>query len=162
MENILVCSSDAGSGIVAKLSDFGLSMFVGEIDPTPQKLPGGTQPWNSPEWRESRPSKDFYKSDMYSAGLLIWATFSLGEDPFDQEGHNIFAEPEILPTDSREEQLSKIENLKRSDKILEIACRTTVVTLTSFDNRSRSLQNTFFRPKSNINHSLLTALKTVL
>lgn len=161
LENILVCSSEAGSGIVAKLSDFGLSIFVGENDPTPMKLPGGTQPWNSPEWRESLPSREFYKTDVYSAGLLIWAVFSLGQDPFGRGGQNIFAGAELLPGDSRDQQLLKIDDLKRSDKVLEIACRTTTATLTSFDKGSRSLQDIFWRQKSTVEQSLLKALKIV-
>jgi serine/threonine protein kinase len=161
MENVLVGSSAAGSGIVAKLSYFGLSMFVIEIDPNPKKLPGGTQPWNSPEWREFRPSRDFYKSDMYSVGLLIWASFSLAEDPFNLEGHNIFAEPELSPSDSLDQQICKIDNLKMSDKVLEIACRTTVATFASFGKSSRGLLETFWRSKIHDERSILKALNTV-
>jgi len=136
-------------------------MFVIENDPNPTKLPGGTQPWNSPEWRESRPSKDFYKSDMYSVGLLIWASFSLGEDPFiNLEGHNVIAEPGLPPGNSRDQQKYEIENLKRSDKVLEIACRTTAATLASFDKHSR-LPNIFLYSKSHEEQSLLKALTIV-
>lgn len=158
-ENILVCSSETGSGIVAKLSDFGLSTFVIEKDPNPKKLPGGTQPWNAPEWRESRPSKDFYKSDMYSAGLLIWAGFSLGEDPFNLNGRNTIAEAEFSPGNSCGPK-DHIENLKRSDKILEIACRVTAATLATAESEPR-LHKTFIRSKSHCGQNLLNSLIVV-
>ena len=160
LENILVCSSEAGSGIVAKLSDFGLSMVVVENDPSPKRLPGGTQPWNSPEWKELRPSKDFYKSDMYSVGLLVWASFSLGQDPFNLEGRNAIGKLEFS-SDNSLDPTDYIEILKRSDKLYEIACRATAATLASVDTGSGFLQNTFLRSKRCSGPSLLKALTTV-
>jgi serine/threonine protein kinase len=160
-ENILVCSGKGGSGIVAKLSDFGLSMFVNEFDPSPKELPGGSQPWNSPEWRESRPSKDFYKSDMYSVGLLIWASFSLEEDPFNMGGCNTFAETELLPDDTPDQQKHKIEVLKRGDKVHKIAYRSIAATLASLSKGSWNLQEKFWRSKSHTKQSILKALSIV-
>lgn len=99
---------------------------------------------------------------MYSVGLVVWASFSLGEDPFNWNGHNSFAEPELLlPNDSHDQWLCKIENLKTSDRVLEIACRTTELTLANVGKGSRGFYKTSMRVTDNAELSLLTALKTV-
>lgn len=153
--------SESGSEIVPKLGDFGFSLFVTENDPSLKILPGGSQPWNSPEWREQRPSNDFYKSDTYSMGLLIWAIFSPGEDPFNLGGLNTFSKLEYGPGDSDQQRWKKIDDLKASDRIFEIACQNAAATLASFDSALKSPSKAILRGRNQSERNLLEVLKVV-
>jgi serine/threonine protein kinase len=52
----------------AKVSDFSHSL----LDTGEEKyLPGGTIPYNAPEWREKLTTKKMFKTDVYSYGILL-------------------------------------------------------------------------------------------
>jgi len=53
---------------IAKVSDFSHSL----LDTGEEKyLPGGTIPYNAPEWREKLTTKKMFKTDVYSYGILL-------------------------------------------------------------------------------------------
>jgi serine/threonine protein kinase len=60
-KNILVCEN-RGGGVIAKLSDFGLSIFLDETDAT-RSWERGTAPWMAPEWRTVVPLENLHKTD---------------------------------------------------------------------------------------------------
>lgn len=59
--NILLCGTKSGR-VVAKLSDFGLSIFLDEFD-TSKRWERGTAPWMAPEWRTVVPIDLLHKTD---------------------------------------------------------------------------------------------------
>ena len=72
-ENILVFDQD---GLVAKLSDFGMSLCD---DTQPGELLRGTPGWQAPEIHSAGTLYylDHIKADNYSFGLVIWSTMFL-------------------------------------------------------------------------------------
>jgi hypothetical protein len=53
---------------LAKVADFSHSLFdTGEE----QYLPGGTQLYAAPEWKEKRKTGELLKTDIYSLGIVI-------------------------------------------------------------------------------------------
>ena len=83
-ENILVCT-DAKSGFVAKVADFGFSLAEAGDG---ARLPGGTVPWNAPEWLEWIPTDQLPKTDAYSFGLLVWRVMTKTKNPFQEKTAN--------------------------------------------------------------------------
>lgn len=81
--NILVFPS--GTGFVAKLADFGLSMDEAKEEYT--KPPGGTPGWQAPEvgrYFEDGGlvlTSELPGTDTYSFGLLVWSVMLLNGDP---------------------------------------------------------------------------------
>jgi serine/threonine protein kinase len=99
-ENILLFSHPK-RGIIGKLGDFGFSVstftYPDTDDPGDQKLPGGTPPWNAPEYGKKIPADMLKFTDIYSYGLLVWRTMIDGESPFDDVIDFVF--PERGPLD---------------------------------------------------------------
>ncbi|KAL8976560.1 MAG: hypothetical protein Q9205_007450, partial [Flavoplaca limonia] len=78
LANVLVFADEGG--FVAKLSDFGCSIFDGD------SLYTGSWIYNAPEIRRGRsggfgPKVDIYASDIFSLGLVVWETLQGGR-PF--------------------------------------------------------------------------------
>jgi serine/threonine protein kinase len=104
-ENVLVCHH-ATRKYIAKIADFGFTMFDLEgRAPTTQRL-GWSAPWEAPESARSLGFKDRMSTDVYSYGFLIWRTVSYGHHPFDQR-HG------LLSTQST----GMIDSLKKTDRI---------------------------------------------
>ncbi|EEB92434.1 hypothetical protein MPER_09055 [Moniliophthora perniciosa FA553] len=68
----------------------------------------GTPPYDAPEVRDRLDAEAMKRTDVYSLGLLVWRTMLDGENPFHRIGD------EALP-------ISDIEELKRSDQVLQLA-----------------------------------------
>jgi serine/threonine protein kinase len=81
LENVLIFKRSDGS-VVAKLADFGCAIVEAEEG---TQLPGGTPPWNAPEWRENIEPSLMHKTDIYSLGLLIWRLTINGKNPFEND-----------------------------------------------------------------------------
>ena len=87
LANVLVFEDK--EGFVAKLSDFGCSVFEGDSDYT------GSWIYNAPEIRRGRSCGfgsrvDMYASDVFSLGLVVWETLQGGQpfiDPALEENH---------------------------------------------------------------------------
>ena len=74
-ENVLM-KKDAR--LIAKVADFSHSKLdTGEAG----RLPGGTSPFNAPEWKETLPIAALYKTDVFSYGLLM-SNILVGMDIF--------------------------------------------------------------------------------
>lgn len=83
LENVLVFHHPTRKH-VAKLADFGYTMFdLDGVSPTTHRL-GGTPLWNAPESERALPWKEHHLSDVYSYGFLVWRTMSFGHWPFDR------------------------------------------------------------------------------
>jgi serine/threonine protein kinase len=80
-ENVLVCT-DEKLGLIAKIADFGFSLAEAGDG---ARLPGGTVPWNAPEWLEWIPADKLSKTDIYSFGLLVWKVMTKADNPFQDE-----------------------------------------------------------------------------
>ena len=78
VENILVFA-DKEDTVIAKIVDFGSSVITSTPEP---RLPGGSPPWNAPEWRKILAPRFKQLTDVYSLGLLIWRVTLDGQDPF--------------------------------------------------------------------------------
>jgi len=78
-ENVLLHYAAAGSGYIAKLTDFGLShlSFQGSFN----FMPPGTRLWAAPEVRSGESIIALDKADTYSFGLMVWRTYCDGLDP---------------------------------------------------------------------------------
>lgn len=95
-ENVLVCRSNDGT-LVAKLSDFGLSI-IQEERKSPSLWHTGTELWMAPEWgtvisNDMLPSTDStclfprlkipLTIAVYSCGLLLWSILLDGKQPWE-------------------------------------------------------------------------------
>jgi serine/threonine protein kinase len=108
-ENVLVFYHPTRK-YVAKIADFGYTMFdLDGVSPTTQRI-GGTPLWNAPDSERALPWKEHHLSDVYSYGFLIWRTMSYGHWPFDRRGG--------LPS---EEDAILLETLKGTDGLPEKA-----------------------------------------
>ncbi|KAF4953490.1 hypothetical protein FGADI_5823 [Fusarium gaditjirri] len=77
--NILICRHSDGRPI-AKLSDFGLSIFLEQHDSTvPWRV--GTRGWWSPEYSTLVDKDKLPKTDIYSCGLVLWSILLNGRQP---------------------------------------------------------------------------------
>jgi len=81
LENVIAVLREDGS-VVAKLVDFGSSL-IGDSENA--SLPGGTPPWNAPEWQKYMAPSFQRKTDVYSLGLLVWRLMLDGANPFEGE-----------------------------------------------------------------------------
>ncbi|KAK7042913.1 hypothetical protein VNI00_008649 [Paramarasmius palmivorus] len=107
-ENVLIFANkvkDAKVGYVAKLGDFGGSVM--DIE-TEGSLPMGTPPYDAPESRMKLDAEAMKRTDVYSLGLLVWRTMLDGQNPFHYIGGGLLSNTEI-------------EQLKRSDEVLQLA-----------------------------------------
>ncbi|KAH7151337.1 hypothetical protein DER46DRAFT_650445 [Fusarium sp. MPI-SDFR-AT-0072] len=80
-ENILICRHSDGRPI-AKLSDFGFSIFLEQHDST---VPWGvgTPGWWSPEHSTLVDKDKLPKTDIYSCGLVLWSILLNGRQPLE-------------------------------------------------------------------------------
>jgi serine/threonine protein kinase len=81
-ENVLVFT-DQQHGYIAKLGDFGCSIFEDERQQSLRM--GGTYPWTAPEVKHGNVARELWKyTDIYSYGLLVWRLMlDKGRSPFD-------------------------------------------------------------------------------
>lgn len=102
-DNVLVFNCAGERPQVAKLADFGASIFEVDFDDGPVSY-RGTARYNAPEQegrlgiqaRKAAQTKEaFYKADIYSIGLVIWEIMNDGYE---------FCEPEWLVTGETELQ----------------------------------------------------------
>ncbi|KAL8958832.1 MAG: hypothetical protein Q9193_004183, partial [Seirophora villosa] len=93
LDNVLVFDADGDRPQVAKLADFGASIFDVDFDDGPVSY-GGTARYNAPEqegrlgpqaWRVAQTREAFYKADIYSLGLCVWEAIIRGDDFCDPE-----------------------------------------------------------------------------
>jgi serine/threonine protein kinase len=120
-DNILICQeSSSPNEFTAKICDFSHSIPPYAKDLT---LPGGTRPWNAPEWRLPLSNRVSLKAtDVYSLGLLFWQVLCDGKDPFGLDGREtsefLFSESGLAA------KLDHIEATKRQgNELLDIAIR---------------------------------------
>lgn len=109
-ENVLVFKHPQRI-VIAKLADFGCSVLDMEDR---SRLPGGSEPWNAPEWRDTLEETLFCKTDIYSFGLLCWSVL-IGFNPFDS---NIFHLPGPQSPAAR---FKAIQEIKLQDAIIPLA-----------------------------------------
>ncbi|KAI3605837.1 hypothetical protein WG66_012464 [Moniliophthora roreri] len=108
-ENVLVFvnrEKDAKVEYIAKLGDFGGSVM--DLEDEGGYLSMGTPPYDAPEAQNRLDAEAMKLTDVYSLGLLVWRTMLDGENPFHRVG-------------DRELSVSDIEELKRSDQVLQLA-----------------------------------------
>ncbi|KAG9255096.1 uncharacterized protein F5Z01DRAFT_74522 [Emericellopsis atlantica] len=111
-ENVLVCDSTCGQGVVAKLADFGCAVIdLGLADSA--RLPAYTQPWNAPESHNRLPRDALKLTDVYSFGLLVWRVVLDGINPFRHIGS--------LASLDQDDFQRQAEILKREDRLLPMA-----------------------------------------
>ena len=115
LENVLACVTQR-SGSVGKLSDFGSALLgVNENTVLPQGV-AGTPPWNAPEYRRSLRGLDIFKIDVYSFGMLMWRFMSRSMT-LDRLEHNRGVD--------RERLVQSLEELKKSDRLADLAVEET-------------------------------------
>ena len=92
-DNILIFTCTGQRPQVAKLADFGASMFETDFDDGPVSY-RGTARYNAPEQegrfgseaRKAAQTKEgFYKADIFSMGILIWETMNHGDEFWEPE-----------------------------------------------------------------------------
>ncbi|KAL8698677.1 MAG: hypothetical protein Q9224_001746 [Gallowayella concinna] len=88
IDNVLVFNCAGERPQVAKLADFGASIFDVDFADGPVVY-RGTARYNAPEqarrtgleaWRVSQTKEAFRKADIYSMGLLVWEVMNNGDD----------------------------------------------------------------------------------
>ncbi|KAM7183179.1 hypothetical protein V8F20_012715 [Naviculisporaceae sp. PSN 640] len=79
--NILVCETIDGD-MVAKLADFGLSIFVDDR-PSLSTWSSGSSLWTVPEWGSQCRNTTVLAADIYSCGLLLWTALLDGQSPWE-------------------------------------------------------------------------------
>ncbi|KAI4283746.1 MAG: hypothetical protein L6R38_001960 [Xanthoria sp. 2 TBL-2021] len=159
LANVLVFADE--EGFVAKLSDFGCSIFEGPSVYT------GSKTYNAPEIRRGRSNGvgskvDFYASDIFSLGLVIWETLQGGRmfiDPALQENHLTWLNGlpkddlllqalqtfEVLPiqgTFPKRVLRSVLEGCLRDEPEQRLTCKAIVEIFRSDRNFSNSKRNT--------------------
>lgn len=99
-------------GYVAKLGDFSSSSTIfsgnGEQDPVLDLL-GYTPIWVAPEYKGPARFSELVQIDVFAFGLLVWTIVC--------NGFRFFMDLDL----SNEERLKELNDLKRSQKLLEIA-----------------------------------------
>ena len=114
-ENVLICNTDDGSGVIAKLADFGCA--VTDLEPQMTvKLRAFTAPWNAPESHDCLLPELLKYTDVYSYGLLVWRVALDGVNPF-----RCIDGLTMLPTTDFHRE---VEKLKFQDDLLEAARQT--------------------------------------
>ena len=108
-ENVLV-SGHATRKYIAKIADFGFSIFDLEGTSPSIRQIGWTAPWQAPESGRSLVFADGKLTDVYSYGFLLWRTVSYGHHPFHQRNG--------MPSAGCTED---IERAKQNDGIPEFA-----------------------------------------
>jgi serine/threonine protein kinase len=108
-ENVLI-SGHATQKYVAKIADFGFSIFDLEGTSPSIRQIGWTALWQASESGRSLVFADGKLTDVYSYGFLLWRTVSYGHRPFHQ--HN--GMPSAGSTDD-------IKRAKQNDMIPEVA-----------------------------------------
>ncbi|KAF4449677.1 serine/threonine protein kinase [Fusarium austroafricanum] len=83
-DNILVVQHNAETRPMAKLSDFGLSIFLDQHDST-KVWTAGTRPWMAPEHMTPVTTDQLLKADVYSCGLILWSILLDGQLPWELE-----------------------------------------------------------------------------
>lgn len=116
-ENVLVFPSlSLGKGrFTAKLTDFGCSMVVAEVESF-TKLLGYTPPYDAPEANDTIPKEWLPFTDVYSFGLLVLRVALSGQDPF---AHPSYSEPSSEAQDrGTAYKHGKIREDKRDESLL--------------------------------------------
>ena len=81
-DNVLLFRTD-NDEIAAKLTDFGFSTLLSEVENGSSVKVGGTDPFRAPEAEEAVPKTMIHKTDYYSLGMLVWQMLLPGcPDPF--------------------------------------------------------------------------------
>jgi len=80
-ENILICK-DGARDVIAKLSDFGLSIIDPDSGPAMQLMPGCTERYAAPEVKRLIARDQLKYTDVYSFGIVAWQTLLGGTRPF--------------------------------------------------------------------------------
>lgn len=112
-ENILLYPQ--GERIIAKIADFGHAVVMSATKPWAQ-LPGGTPPWNAPEWQKTLRKEDLCLTDVYSYGLLVWRII-MHPTPVLEDVFFLFAEE--LCTDFEDEHYVVVHDLEQFKKKIE-------------------------------------------
>ncbi|ORY19435.1 hypothetical protein BCR34DRAFT_659639 [Clohesyomyces aquaticus] len=68
---------------IAKIADFGFTMFDLDGRAPTMHYPGGTKRWDAPESEKALSWKSRLLTDVYSYGFLVWRTMGFGHAPFD-------------------------------------------------------------------------------
>ena len=93
-DNVLVFDCAGERPQVAKLADFGASIFEVDFDDGPVSY-RGTPRYNAPEqegrlgpqaWKMAQTKEGFYKADIYSLGLVVWEIMNDGDEFYVPEG----------------------------------------------------------------------------
>jgi serine/threonine protein kinase len=94
-ENVLIFPHSQKK-FVAKISDFGLSLFnLGGKSTSTREL-GRTEPWNAPESGHLLSWRDRKLTDVYTYGFLIWRVMAYGHAPFDQSRGSLSKKSELM------------------------------------------------------------------
>jgi hypothetical protein len=80
-ENVLICRH-AKRRYIAKLADFGHSVINPDTNSKGHILPGGTIPWNAPEFGNPLSVEGLKQTDVYSFGLMSWRVLVNKPSPF--------------------------------------------------------------------------------
>lgn len=117
------------------------------------KLPGHSEPWTAPEGKTLKVASDFFLSDVYSFGLIVWSCFTVDQEYFEprsiQAGAGIMilkAQDKVLNTaySSIRSTLLSLKPGRNTREELETFCNDLLEvfknTLT-FDPQLRSLNN---------------------
>jgi serine/threonine protein kinase len=84
-DNVLVCMEEKDGRPQAKLTDFGFSIFLAELEPGARCSVPGTQPFCAPEASKSVERDGLAYTDYFSLGMLVWQVLLEGkEDLFSQ------------------------------------------------------------------------------
>jgi serine/threonine protein kinase len=150
LENVLV-SRHPTRKYVAKIADFGFTIFDLEGNlPTTKRL-GYSEPWEAPESASTLAFRDRQSTDTYSYGFLIWKCLSYGHHPFDEAGGAI-----------SNQSLETIKKLKATDGVPEYAVRALKGVL---DNSLLSASRQAFQHTVRLSHarrSLDSAVKSLM
>jgi serine/threonine protein kinase len=116
-ENVLVFQE--GDSVIAKISDFGNSVIISEVSNFCQ-LPGGTPPWNAPEWQDSLKKEYLYLTDVYSYGLLVWRVILNDKEVLEERPFLFTHESCLLDTSEPYIIVNDLEEFKRSNELLQL------------------------------------------
>jgi serine/threonine protein kinase len=111
LENVLIARHSTRK-YVAKIADFGFTIFDLEGNlPTTERL-GYSEPWEAPESASTLSFRDRQSTDTYSYGFLIWKCLSYGHHPFDEAAGGV-----------SNQSLETIKKLKFTDGVPEYALK---------------------------------------
>lgn len=94
---------------VAKLTDFGFSILLGEVPSGSSIFVGGTPPFNAPETDEVIPRERLMQTDYYSFGMLVWQVLLNGEK-------ELFNLPPFMAPGREESDATRTNYIKSSKK----------------------------------------------